>query len=66
MKSITLQKLSEIRCPTLVVQGIKDKTNLPEMSEVLARSVNISKLVVFPGGHVVQKESCQKRLDTHS
>ena len=51
---------------SLVVQGIRDKTNLPVMSEVLARSVNISKLVVFPGGHVVQKESCQKRLDTHN
>jgi len=46
----------------LVVQGIRDKTNLPEMSEVLARNINISKLVVFPGGHVVQKKKRKKAL----
>jgi len=53
---ITLQKLSEIRCPTLVVQGIRDKTNHPEMSEVLAKSINTSELFGFSG-----RPCCSKR-----
>lgn len=45
-------RLSEIKVPTLVLQGTKDKLAPLEMAEQIKKGINGSKMITFEGGHI--------------
>ena len=52
---VTLHRLGEIACPTLIVQGQWDRTNPPELAEVVHQGIRNSELVMFPCGHIIHE-----------
>jgi pimeloyl-ACP methyl ester carboxylesterase len=57
---VTLHRLGEITCPTLIVQGQRDRMNPPELAEVVHQGIHGSELVMFPCGHIVQKAKAEE------
>ena len=57
---VTLHRLDEITCPTLIVQGQRDRMNPPELAEVVHQGIHGSELVMFPCGHIVQKAKAEE------
>lgn len=51
---VTRHRLGEIACPTLIIQGQRDRVNPPELAEVVRRGIRGSEMVMFPCGHIVQ------------
>jgi len=49
-KDICRQRLSEIRCPSLVIHGSKDAMVASEHPDLLHKRIKGSKLVIFPDG----------------
>jgi pimeloyl-ACP methyl ester carboxylesterase len=56
---VTRHRLGEIACPTLIVQGQRDRMNPPELAEVVHQGIQGSELVTFPCGHTVQKAKAE-------
>lgn len=52
---VTRHRLGEIACPTLIIQGQRDRMNPPELAEVVHQGIQGSELVMFPCGHIVQE-----------
>jgi len=57
---VTLHRLDEIACPTLIVQGQWDRVNPPELAQVVHQGVQGSEMVMFPCGHVVQEARAEE------
>jgi 3-oxoadipate enol-lactonase len=57
---VTLHRLDQIACPTLIVQGQRDRMNPPELAEVVRQGVPVSELVMFPCGHIVQEAQAEE------
>jgi 3-oxoadipate enol-lactonase len=57
---VTRHRLSEIACPTLIVQGRRDRMNPPELAKVVHQGIHDSELVMFPCGHVVQEAEAEE------
>lgn len=54
---VCAHRLSEVRCPTLVVHGGKDQWVIPEHPEMLRTRIPGARYVVLPeAGHYVQKD----------
>jgi len=56
---VTRHRLGEIACPTLIVQGQKDRMNPPELAQVVHQGIRGSELVMLPCGHIVQKAEAE-------
>ena len=56
---VTLHRLGEIACPTLIVQGQRDRMNPPELAEVVHQGIHGSEMVMFPCGHIVQEAEAE-------
>jgi len=57
---ITRDDLDRIACPTLIVQGLRDELNPPELSEVVQQGIRGSRRVMLPGGHRVHESEAQE------
>jgi pimeloyl-ACP methyl ester carboxylesterase len=57
---VTRHRLGEIACPTLIVQGQRDRMNPPVLAEVVHQGIHGSELVMFPCGHTVQKVEAEE------
>ncbi len=57
----TLEQLSQIRVPTLIIQGRHDKGRTPEHGEVMRQKINGSKLAVLEdSGHTPQLDQADE------
>lgn len=56
---VTLHRLGEIACPTLIVQGQRDRMNPPDLAQVVPQGIRGSELVMFPCGHIVQESEAE-------
>jgi pimeloyl-ACP methyl ester carboxylesterase len=57
---VTRHRLGEIACPTLIVQGQRDRMNPPELAKVVHQGVHGSEMSVFPCGHIVQEAEAER------
>ncbi len=57
---VTRHRLGEIACPTLIVQGQRDRMNPPELAQVVHQGIHGSELVMFPCGHIVQEAEAEE------
>ena len=57
---VTRHRLGEIVCPTLIVQGQRDRMNPPELAEVVHQGIQGSEMVMFPCGHIVQEAEAEE------
>jgi pimeloyl-ACP methyl ester carboxylesterase len=57
---VTRHRLGEIACPTLIVQGQRDRMNPPELAEVVHQGIQGSEMVMFPCGHIVQEAEAEE------
>ena len=57
---VTLHRLGEIACPTLIVQGQWDRVNPLELAQVVHQGVQGSEMMMFPCGHVVQEARAEE------
>jgi pimeloyl-ACP methyl ester carboxylesterase len=70
----TLDRLDQIRCPTLITVGTEDTLVAPRFSEVLLDRIRDAEYVAFPGlahGHFLEEpagfnEVCVKFLQAHA
>jgi pimeloyl-ACP methyl ester carboxylesterase len=56
---VTRHRLGEIACPTLIIQGQRDRMNPAELAEVVHQGVHGSEMVVFSCGHIVQEAEAE-------
>ena len=56
---VTIHRLGEIACPTLIVQGQWDRMNPPELAEVVHRGIQGSEMAMFSCGHIVQEAEAE-------
>lgn len=56
---VTLHRLGEIVCPTLIVQGQRDRVNPPQLAKVVHHGIRGSEMVMFPCGHIVQEAEAE-------
>lgn len=62
-EGVDLSLLKQVKAPTLIVWGAKDRLLPPAIGERLARDIPHARLVVFQGlGHVPQEEDPQRTL----
>ena len=53
-----IKRLSEIKCPTLVVLGGDDLPHIKDAANALANGISGAKLVTIPGaGHIVNLDA---------
>jgi pimeloyl-ACP methyl ester carboxylesterase len=53
-----IERLSEIKCPTLVIVGDQDMAHIKETAQILATGIAGAKLVTIPrAGHLVNLDS---------
>ena len=57
---ITRDDLGRIACPTLIVQGLRDELNPPELSEVVHEGIHGSRRMMLSGGHRVHESEAQE------
>jgi len=57
---VTRHRLGEIACPTLIVQGQRDRMNPPELAQVVHQGIHGSEIVMFPCGHIVQEAKAEE------